>query len=178
MRAEGATRDESLQQALDRLGTLVAPESLPTAGIVSQAMQRIERRPREAAGAKRIGRWLVCSAVGLAACLLAELAFWQSLPGRLVPPAAVTTANDKPVPSSAPVGSAPVGSAPDDAAPIMRRSTWSTVTESVVLEGDVPVRKLLYSEFERVELLDAQGNTESRLIVPTKAMLVATKEQY
>ena len=60
----------------------------------------------------------------------------------------------------------------------MRRSTWSTVTESVVLEGDVPVRKLLYSEFERVELLDAQGNTESRLIVPTKAMLVATKEQY
>jgi hypothetical protein len=74
--------------------------------------------------------------------------------------------------------SAPVDAARTDAAPTVRRSTWSTVTEGVVLEHDVPVRKLLYSEFERVELLDARGNTESSLVVPTKAMLVASKEQY
>ena len=52
------------------------------------------------------------------------------------------------------------------------------MSERVVLEGDVPVRKLLYQEFERVELLDAQGNTQSHLIVPTKAMLVAANERY
>ena len=40
------------------------------------------------------------------------------------------------------------------------------MAETVVLEGNVPVRKLLYREFERVELLDPQGNLESRLIVP------------
>jgi hypothetical protein len=62
--------------------------------------------------------------------------------------------------------------------PIVRRSTWSTVTEDVVMEREVPVRKLLYREFERVELVDAQGKIESRLIVPTKAMLVASKECY
>jgi hypothetical protein len=46
------------------------------------------------------------------------------------------------------------------------------------MENDVPVRKLLYREFERVELVDANGNTESQMVVPTKAMLLATKEHY
>jgi hypothetical protein len=69
-------------------------------------------------------------------------------------------------------------SPPLEAAPVVRTSTWSTVTENVVLERDVPVRKLVYREFERVELLDSQGNIKSHMIVPTKAMLVATREWY
>jgi len=73
---------------------------------------------------------------------------------------------------------AAASSPPVEAAPVVRTSTWSTVSEDVVLERDVPVRKLFYREFERVELLDSRGNTESRLIVPTKAMLVASKEWY
>ncbi len=67
---------------------------------------------------------------------------------------------------------------PVEAAPAVRKSTWSVVTEGVVLEGDMPVRKLLYREFERVEVLDSQGNPESSLIVPTKAMLLASDERY
>ncbi len=67
---------------------------------------------------------------------------------------------------------------PVEAAPVVRTSTWSVVTESVVIEGDMPVRKLLYREFQRVDVFDAHGNSESRLIVPTKAMLLASDERY
>ena len=100
------------------------------------------------------------------------------MPGQHAVPATATTENDPLAASSGPVDVTAVDVTAVDVAPVVRRSTWSTVAESVVLERDVPVRKLLYSEFERVELLDAQGNTASRLIVPTKAMLVATKERY
>ena len=177
------TRDEPLAQALDRLGRLVAPESSAAEpDMVARVMARIEASGRrEAAAAKARGRWLAGSMAGLAAGLLLALALWRSMPGR--PPCRRPATAEKTCavqqrrfwPDGPAESFTAVDVAPDGAA---YRSTWSTVTESVVLERDVPVRKLLYSEFERVELLDAQGNTASRLIVPTKAMLVATKERY
>ncbi len=178
MSREELTGDEPLAQALDRLGRLVAPESSPQTDMVARVMARIEPLAAEAPRPKRGGRWLAGSMAGLAAGLLLALALWRSMPGQHAVPAAATTENDPLAASSGPVDVTAVDVTAVDVAPVVRRSTWSTVTESVVLERDVPVRKLLYSEFERVELLDAQGNTASRLIVPTKAMLVATKERY
>jgi len=166
---EPAESDERLEQALDRLGTLVAPESAAENAFVSRVMRRIHGATVESRRPNLVGRWLVRIAIGAAACLVVAAALWRTMADR-PPPVAVANNNQE--------QRAAASSPPVEAAPVVRTSTWSTVSEDVVLERDVPVRKLFYREFERVELLDSRGNTESRLIVPTKAMLVASKEWY
>jgi hypothetical protein len=161
--------DTRLEQALDRLGAVLVPKLPNETDFVSRVMARIVGRTVEVRP-KRVGRWLVRMAIAAAACLAAIFVFWREMAGRSSPPSIV--ASNKQEEEVAPMRS------PIEAARVLRTSTWSTVTEGVVLENDVPVRKLLYREFERVELLDSQGNTESHLIFPTKAMLVATDEQY
>jgi hypothetical protein len=168
--------DERLEQALDRLGRLVVPDSASANDFVSRVMQRIEAAGVESRRPNVFGRWLLRSAIGTAACLAAALALWRTAvlwrtSVDLHSPR-VVAGNDNQEAKARPVS--PVA----EVEPVLRTSTWSTVNESVVLEHDVPVRKLLYREFERVELLDSRGNSEGRLVVPTKAMLVVTKEQY
>jgi hypothetical protein len=160
--------DDPIEQALDRLGALVAPSESNEREFVLHVMQRIgdSPAPRRRHRASLIARLAVIAA----ACVIAALVFWRSTSAQRHAPEIVDskTLKEKAKPVSLPA----------EVAPAMRTSTWSTVSESVVIENDVPVRKLFYREFERVELVDAQGKTEGEMVVPTKAMLVATKEQY
>ncbi len=166
---EPSSSDEGIEQALDRLGELTAPPSAASeSDFVSRVMRQIGdapslRRPRRS---QRLARL----AIAVAACAIAALVFWPTAAAhRPAPDVVAAKAQNE---ASSPRG------LPADASPAVRISTWSTITESVVLEQDVPVRKLLYREFERVELVDANGNTEGQMVVPTKAMLLATKERY
>jgi hypothetical protein len=165
---EPPSADERLEQALDRLGALLAPPADDETGFVSRVMQRIgdAPAPRRPQRPQRLARL----AVAVAACVIATVVLWRATAAHRPAPEIVTTNthDDKSAPADSPAV----------AAAAMRTSTWSTVSESVVLENDVPVRKLLYREFERVELVDTQGKTEGQMVVPTKAMLVATKERY
>ena len=170
MQPEQPQSDERLEQALDRLGKLVAPESVSDDDFVSRVMCRVRGTPADVRQPSRAGRWLVRAAIGAAACLIATLVLWTTIVARRAPLAVI--ANDRHEEATTPA------SQPIESAPVVRTSTWSVVTEGVVLEGDIPVRKLLYREFERVEVLDSQGNPESSLVVPTKAMLVASEERY
>jgi hypothetical protein len=167
-RTEPPSAEERLEQALDRLGALIAPSAADERDFVSRVMHRIGNAPapRPPHRPRRYARL----AVAAAACAIAALVFLRTTAMHRPAPgiAAAKTHDEKSTPPGPPV----------DAAPAVRTSTWSTVSESVVMENDVPVRKLLYREFERVELFDAQGKTEGQLVVPTKAMLVATKERY
>jgi hypothetical protein len=172
--SEPAQSGQRLEEALDRLGTLVAPEPATGNDFAARVMQRIQVGAVEPRRPSRLGRRPIRLAIGAAACVVIALALWRTM---LVHPSApAIVANDKQVERI--VEKLAAADPPVEAAPMVRTSTWSVVTESVVLEGDVPVRKLLYREFERVEVLDAQGNTASRLIVPTKAMLLASEERY
>jgi hypothetical protein len=161
--------DQCLEQELDRLGEMVAPAASDTE-FVSRVMRRIgdaTATPRRSYRTRLIARLAIMAA----ACVIAAIVFWRTGAAHH-PPIVSPIVDDRHQvtgPSTAPAA---------DPEPAVRTSTWSTVTESVVLENDVPVRKLLYREFERVELVDAQGNMEGQMVVPTKAMLLASKEQY
>jgi hypothetical protein len=161
--------DECLEQALDRLGAMVAPAADENE-FVSRVMRRIGDAPAVPRRRYR-ARLLARLAIVGAASVIAAIVFWRTSAAHRSAPVAPVAENAHQVtdPSPAP---------PAASSPAMRTSTWSTVTERVVLENDVPVRKLLYREFERVELVDAQGNMEGEMVVPTKAMLVASEELY
>ena len=134
----------------------MAPESAAANEFVAGVMDRIRgtevevRRPRPLGRAGRSRRG--CAA----ACLVASLVLWQTIVARHSPPA--TLASDNRPQQVTPA------SRPAEAAPTVRTLTWSIVTEGVVLEEDVPVRKLLYREFQQVEVLDSQGNSEGHLV--------------
>ncbi len=168
---------------MDRLGSLVAPESPREGDFVSGVMRRVRSEVAgDSPGPLRPsprGWRAIRLAVAAAACLVVALGFWAIAAAHHSPPAIATNGEQKEiaVPAALPSNAAAVENASVETVPAIRKSTWSVVTESVVLEGDMPVRKLFYREFERVEVLDSQGNPESSLVVPTKAMLVANQEQ-
>jgi hypothetical protein len=169
MPSEVVQGDEQMEQALDQLGKLVAPRTAAENDFVLRVMHRIQSASMELRKPVRAGRWILGSVLGIAGCLAIALTLWHTMAAGHPAPLIVTSGKQvEPAPVSPSV----------DPMPIVRTSTWTTVSEGVVVQRDVPVRALLYREFERVELLDSQGNAESHLIVPTKAMLVATKEQY
>jgi hypothetical protein len=159
--------DRDIEQALDRLGASMAPVADENE-FISRVMQRIGEppAPRRTPWPQRLARLMVAAAT----CVIVAIVFWRTAAVHKQAPDVVAS---KPHKEKTTTVHSPV-----DAEPAVRTSTWSTVSESVVLENDVPVRKLLYREFERVELVDANGNTESQMVVPTKAMLLATKEYY
>jgi hypothetical protein len=173
--------DEPLEESLDRLGGLLAPGSAEESNFVSRVMQKIEAAP---AGVRRpapFRRRLLYMAIGVAACLVVAIALWRTMAARQVPSEIVANRDESGNAGSflsVPAQGTEAANSDTAAEPVMRTSTWSVVTESVVLEDDVPVRELLYREFERVEVLDDQGNVASHLVVPTKAMLLAREERY
>lgn len=176
--------DARLEQALDRLDSLVVPDPPNDGDFVSGVMRRVHGEVVGGSVAVRRssprGRRLVRLVVGVSACGVIALGLWSiAAPHRSPAPiAAGGEQKGTAAPSALAVEPAPVEAASAEAAPAIRKSTWTVVTEGVVLEGDMPVRKLLYREFERVEVLDAQGNPESSLVLPTKAMLVTSDERY
>jgi len=173
--------DEPLEGSLDRLGELLAPEPAAERAFVSQVMQRIDAAPAGVRRPNPFRRRLLYTAIGAAACIIVALALWRTMAIRHAPPEMVASGNESGVadsPLSASVSNAHPANGDTDSDPVVRTSTWSVVTENVVLEDDVPVRELLYREFERVEVLDDQGNAESHLVVPTKVMLLAREERY
>ncbi len=170
MKPEEMQSDEQLNAALDRLGSRVAPESAAASDFTARVMGRIGTAEVEVRRPRPRGRWLVRAGVGAAACLVISLLVWRSMAARHSPPPTIASDNRPQQVAAA--------SRPAEPAPTVRTSTWSIVTEGVVLEEDVPVRKLLYREFQQVEVLDSQGNSEGQMVVPTKAMLVAADEWY
>ncbi len=170
MKPEEMQSDEQLTQALDRLSTRVAPESATANDFAARVMDRIRGTEAEVRRPRPLDRWLVRVGVGAAACLVVSLVLRQAIVARHSPPATLASDNRPQLVTPA--------RQPAVAAPTVRTSTWSIVTEGVVLEEDVPVRKLFYREFQQVEVLDSQGNSEGHLVVPTKAMLVAADEWY
>jgi hypothetical protein len=162
--------DERLEQALDRLGELVARGRAEQSEFVSRVICQVRGAVKDVRRPSWPGRWLVRLAIGAAACAVVSLALWKTSAARHAAP--TIAANDNREQKAAPA-------APHvESSPTVRTSTWSVVTEGVVLEGDMPVRKLLYREFQRVEVLDSKGKPESSMVLPTKAMLVAGEEHY
>jgi hypothetical protein len=161
--------EERVEQALDRLGELIVPESRSETDFVARVMQQVRAEAPSVRGPRPAGRRFVRIVAGAAVCLVVSLTLWR-ISARQSPRRIVTNVDHKENVAPARLSV--------EAAPAVRKSTWSVVTEGVVLEDDMPVRKLLYREFERVEVLDSQGNPESSLVVPTKAMLVAGEERY
>jgi hypothetical protein len=134
-------------------------------------MQRINAAPASERRPSR-SRRLLYLAAGAAACLIVAIAVRGTIALRHAPQEAIANHQENGETN------VPQSTTGPTVEPVMRTSTWSVVTEDVVLEGDVPVRELLYREFQRIEVLDAEGNTESHLVVPTKVMLLASEEQY
>jgi hypothetical protein len=168
MEFEPPHSDGSIEEALDRLGTLIAPVGTDENDFVSRVMRQIGDVPAPRRPHRR--RLLALITIIAAACVIAALVVWRTTAAHRKSPDIELSKMHEQIAMPA--------SSPADAAAAVRTSTWSTVSESVVIENDVPVRKLLYREFERVELVDADGKTEGQMVVPTKAMLVASKERY
>ena len=168
------------KMCFDRLTGLVAPESAADATFVARVMHRLHGAEVATRHPDFRSRRPIHLAIGVAVCLAVVLVVWRTTAAhRSIPVVAVAGNEEKnPVETKDTKNKTVPTIRPIEAPPVVRTSTWSDVAETVVLEGNVPVRKLLYREFERVELLDPQGNLESRLIVPTRVMFLATKEQY
>lgn len=154
------TPDFELEQELERLGRLLASES----SIVDRVMQRIEELPLRPARPVISRRWLLYSAVGLAASVALLLAWRFGFAAHSISEPTTTIAQE-PIPSAA-------GHVVDE----MR---WSTATEQVVtLSNNTPVREVVRQEFVHVQWCDDQQQATMQVTIRKQPMVRMTMAVY
>jgi len=157
--------DSELEEELERLGRLLAPES----SIVDRVMARIDelpQRPDRAAGRRR---WLAYSAVALAASVAVLLAWHFGFARHpILGPVAIPVARElKPVATE------------QVAEQMVDESRWVTATEKVVnLPNNTPVREVVRQEFVHVQWYDDQEQATMQVTIRKQPAVRMTMDVY
>ena len=154
------TRDSELEEELERLGRLLAPES----SIVDRVMERIDELPPEPARAVVRHRVLWYSGAGLAASVALLLAGHFDFAPRLASQP-TTTLVQQPIPSAA--------------AHLVDESWWFTTTEkAVTLPNDLPVQEVIRQESVHVQWHDDQQNATMQVTLQKEPAIRMTMDVY
>jgi len=171
--------EPQLEEDLDRLGRLMAPDASPhgsagacsRASLVERIMEEIEPATSSRPHRTVVARWFIWSGVGLAASALLALACLHVFGKNPAAPAKAVVVNPDPAPALSPSAALP--------GRLVREIRWQTVDqESVVDDGDVPVRNLRRQEFDRCEYYDAGRHATIQVTVPRSPVILTTMERY
>jgi hypothetical protein len=166
--------DAELEQELERLGRLLAPQS----SLVDRVMARIDELPQRPVRAAGRRRWLAYSAVALTAAVAstaaAVLLAWQfgfarhPNPGPAPGQVATTVVRElKPV------------AAEQVAERMLDESRWVTATEKVVnLPNNTPVREVVRQEFVHVQWYDDQDQATMQVTIRKPPAVRMTMDVY
>jgi hypothetical protein len=154
------THDLELEEELQRLGRLLAPES----SIVDRVMERIDELPPERARVVVGSRVLWYSGAGLAASAALLLAVHFDFASRLTSQS-TTAIVQPPIPSAA--------------AHLVDESRWFTTTEkAVTLPNDLPAQEVIRQESVHVQWHDDQQNATMQVTLLKQPAIRMTMDVY